>query len=80
MNILRAGGDRDRVAFAGNVAVGDAHPDHRAGAVEIEHGGVAEILDQVDACTKPAFRRHAQGAGAEADHHVALARDRGRRF
>src|SRR5215216_7676383 len=74
MNIVRTGGDRNRVTLPGNIAVTDADANQRAGAVEIEHGGVAEILYQFDLRLQP-VRHDAQRARANADHHLAFAAD-----
>src|SRR5947208_812793 len=74
MNFVGTGGDGNRVTLPGNVAVADADADQRAGAVEIEYRGVAEILDQFDLCLQP-VRRDAQRARTNADHHLAFAAD-----
>src|SRR5690349_22058692 len=78
MNVVGTRGDRDRVALARNVVGGDTNADQRSRAVEIEHGGVAEVLDEVDAGLD-AVGHDAQRARADADHDIPFTRYLARR-
>src|SRR3954469_16339040 len=79
MNVLRTGGDRNRVALPWNVRITDADADQRAGAIEIEYGHVAEVFDEFDPGLQ-ALRRDPQRAGTNARHHLELARGPHRRL
>src|SRR3954468_22186227 len=72
MNVLGAGGDRQRRALARDFAVADARADEGAAAIEVENRGVAKIFDQFDGCWN-SIRSDPDGAGADTHDHLALA-------
>src|SRR5437868_13284737 len=72
MNVPRPRGDRQRRAFARNIAVADARANEDAAAIQIENRGIAEILYELHGGWNSAGG-DPDRAGADAHDHVALA-------